>query len=64
MQQLQYAFSQFQTIVLPPPNTIIETVTEMDPEMMKFNEMYITSLADMLMKCEHFAQLPLNDKVD
>uniref|UniRef100_A0A914CGW1 NR LBD domain-containing protein n=1 Tax=Acrobeloides nanus TaxID=290746 RepID=A0A914CGW1_9BILA len=62
MQQLQYAFTQFHTVVLPPPGTPVETITEFDTELMKFNETYISSLADMVMKCEHFAQLPLNDK--
>lgn len=62
-QQLQLGFSQFLEVVQPDIEDV-EIVDVADKsEMSKFQEGYVERMAEMVMCCEAFANLPSEDKV-
>ena len=63
LQQLQYAFSRFLEIVRPDPNYVqlLEVADKL--KSIRFQEQYVLKFAELVMCCEHFANLPFQDKV-
>lgn len=62
-QQLQFSFNQFLSIVRPSIEDI-EFLERADKvEYFKFQERYVLKIAEVVMCCEPFANLPFNDKV-
>uniref|UniRef100_A0A914D0B3 Uncharacterized protein n=1 Tax=Acrobeloides nanus TaxID=290746 RepID=A0A914D0B3_9BILA len=63
IQQLQCAFSKFLEAVYADYNGTVEILVEFEAEtMFRFQEKYLIKLAEMLMLCDQFVELPSNDK--
>lgn len=64
MQELQCAYNEFYAQINPPLEKDIEIWTEfVGNKTFSFVELYLMKLAEMLGKCEQFAELPFLDKV-
>jgi hypothetical protein len=64
MQELQRAYAEFLEHFPFPSNGVVEIWTEVGCEkLFQFQEIYLIKLAEMMVKCGQYAELPHHDKV-